>query len=98
MLIVAGTIRTKPEDRDQVLELAKTVMDATRQEDGCHDYVFTPDTQESDLIRLYELWESGEHLGAHAKTEHLADWRKAAGGLITGTDIKVYTISDSRSL
>jgi len=98
MLIVAGNLRTAPENRDRVVEMAATVMTATRQEDGCHEYVFTADSQEPDLIRLYELWDSGEHLSAHLKTAHLAEWRQTAGDLIVESEIKIFTISETRDL
>jgi len=98
MLIVAGNLRTAPENRDRVVEIAATVMNATREEDGCYEYVFTADSQEPDLIRLYELWESGEHLSAHLKTSHLAEWRQAAGDLIVESEIKIFTISETRDL
>jgi len=98
MIIVAGTMRTAPEHRDRVLEHAAVVMDATRQEDGCHEYVFTADSQESDLIRLYELWESDEHLAAHLKTPHIAAWRESSQDLVTEREISVFTVVDSRRL
>jgi quinol monooxygenase YgiN len=98
MLIVAGSMTTAPEDRDEVMRLAQSVMHATRREEGCHEYVFTADSQDPGLIRLYERWEGDDQLTAHLETAHIAQWRETAGPLITGRDIKIFTISESRDL
>lgn len=98
MLIVAGTFTTAPGERDRVLDLAREVMAATRREEGCHEYVFSPDIDDGDLIRLYELWEGQEQLDAHLRTPHIAAWREASAGLITGRSVQIFTIADSREL
>lgn len=98
MLIVAGTLTTAPADRNRVLELARDVMEATRQEDGCHEYVFSPDVDDPGLIRLYELWEGEEQLAAHLETPHIAAFRDAGDGLITGRSIDIFTVSGTREL
>ena len=73
-------------------------MDATRTETGCHEYVFSADVHEVDLIRLYELWESQAHLAAHLDAPHIADWREASDDLITERDISVFTIAERKEL
>jgi quinol monooxygenase YgiN len=98
MIIVAGTFTTAPGKRDQVLEMSTGVVATTRQEEGCHEYVFSPDTEQPDIIRLYELWETAENLAAHARAPHLKEWREASTGLITGRSIKMFTVTDAQDL
>lgn len=98
MVIVAGTFTTAPGQRDRVLDLARDVVAATRREEGCREYVFSPDADEPDLIRLYELWDSQDHLDAHLQTPHVAEWRDVSAGLITGRSVRVFTIAGSREL
>lgn len=98
MLIVAGTFTTAPGERDRVLELAQGVIAATRQEPGCQEYVFSPDVDDSDLIRLFELWDGQDQLDAHFRSPHIAEWQEASRGLITGRSIRIFTIADSREL
>ena len=43
--------------RDQFLAAVAPLVAATLLEDGCHTYAFTPDPDDADLIRLYELWD-----------------------------------------
>lgn len=98
MLIVAGTFTTAPGERDRVLDLAGDVMASTRQEDGCHEYVFSPDVDDPDLIRLYELWDGQEQLDAHLETPHITAWRNASADLIIGRSVRIFTIADIRDL
>ncbi len=98
MLIVAGTLTTAPGERDRVLALAREVIAATRQEDGCRDYVFSPDIDDPDVIRLYELWDGPEQLDAHLRSLHIATWREASADLFTDRSIMVFTVTGSKEL
>ena len=98
MLIVASTFTTAPGERNRVLDLARNVMAATRQEEGCREYVFSPDVDDPDLIRLYELWDEQEQLDAHLRTPHIAAWRDASKGLITGRSVQIFTIAEVKDL
>ncbi|MDH4278802.1 MAG: antibiotic biosynthesis monooxygenase [Acidimicrobiia bacterium] len=98
MLIVAGTFTTAPGERDRVLDMARDVMAATRQEEGCHEYVFSPDVDDPELIRLYELWDGQDELDAHLGTPHIAAWREASAGLIVGRSVRIFTIAEIKDL
>lgn len=95
MLIIAGTLTVEPDHRQAMLESVATMVEASRAEAGCHEYVFTPDPHEPSLVRLFELWESEEALAAHFASEHMASWQERAADLpITGRDIAKYTIAE----
>ena len=98
MLIVAGTFTSAPGAREQVLDHAGEAMAATRQEEGCHSYVFSPDVDDPNLIRLYELWEGEEELNAHLQTAHIAEFRQATEGLIVGRSVHIFTVTERREL
>jgi quinol monooxygenase YgiN len=91
MIIVAGTLRV-PEDRiDELMPVARATVDATREEDGCIVYSFAVDVEDGGLLRIYEEWESREHLAAHGKQPHMAPWRaKLAEIGATDRNLKVY--------
>ena len=90
-VIVAGTIRVPPENIDALRPHALQVIEATRQEPGCIVYSFAEDLVEPGLIRIFEIWESREHLEAHGKAPHMVPWREAvqAHG-VTERDLQVY--------
>jgi quinol monooxygenase YgiN len=91
MIIVAGTIRI-PEDRlEELLPVARSTLEATRREAGCNVYSFAVDLADTGLIRIYEEWETREHLDAHGKQEHMVPWRaKLAEIGASGRNLKIY--------
>jgi quinol monooxygenase YgiN len=95
MLIVAGEIRMQSGTRDQFLTAVKPLVAATLLEDGCHTYAFSPDPDDDDLIRLYELWDDEASLAAHLASEHIAEWRTTSASLpILSADIVKYTVTE----
>ena len=95
MLIIAGTVTVDPAERDRVLDAVAPMVAASRAEDGCHEYVFTPDPHDPAQVRLFELWESQGALDAHFASAHMAEWQALAADLpITGRDILKYQVSD----
>lgn len=65
MIIVGGTFEVDPERRDQFLAERHAVMQASRAETGCLDYVFSADPLVADRVLLFERWASQENLDAH---------------------------------
>jgi len=99
MLIIAGEIRMQPGTRQLFFDAVAPMVAATLQEAGCHAYAFTPDPDDDDLVRLYELWDGEESLAGHRASPHMADWRRRGASLpVTSRDLKLYTVSDVRPL
>ena len=67
MIIVVAKIRFENQaDRDRAVELSTPVQQATRdQEAGCHDYCFSADPCDGNIIQVYELWQDSDSLAAH---------------------------------
>jgi quinol monooxygenase YgiN len=96
MLIVAGEIRMQADTRGQFFAAVGPVVAATLLEDGCHTYAFTPDPDDADLIRLYELWDDEASLAAHLGSPHIAAWQTTSAGLpIASADLMKYTVTDA---
>ena len=99
MIIVAGTFRMQPGSRSRFLEQVAPMVAASLEEPGCRVYAFTPDPDDADLIRLYELWDHQEALDQHFASEHMAAWQERAASLpIMSRDIMCYTVTDARPL
>ena len=77
MIIVAGTIRINPDKSEAFLPHARKMLAATRQEAGCRVYSYAFDVEDAGLVRIYEEWDSRDHLEAHFKVPHMDDWRAA---------------------
>lgn len=99
MLIIAGEIRMQPGTRDQFFESVAPMVAATLREPGCRTYAFTPDPDDADLIRLYELWDDDESLAGHFASQHMAEWRERGATLpVIERNLHKYTISEASPL
>ncbi|WP_026379941.1 putative quinol monooxygenase [Afifella pfennigii] len=79
MITVAGQFRIPEGKQDALLPHARQMLAATRAEEGCILYAFAFDLEDPHLVRVYEEWESWEHLAAHGEAPHMAQWRAALG-------------------
>jgi quinol monooxygenase YgiN len=64
-VIVQGVFSVNPEEREQFLQGSMDGMRASRQEDGCLEYVIAADPLDPGRVVLSERWESMEHLQRH---------------------------------
>lgn len=65
VLIVAGTFVVTPEGREEFLASREATIRRSRGEAGCVEYSFAADSIDPGTVRLFEIWESREHLAAH---------------------------------
>lgn len=95
MLIVAGEIRMQPNTRHEFFEAVAPMVEATLREPGCRAYAFTPDPNDDELIRLWELWDDDDALAGHMASAHMAEWRERGRDLpVVSRDINKYTVAD----
>lgn len=81
MLIIAGTFRVDPPQREAAIAAAREMMTETHKEKGCHAYAFSADFSDPSLVHLFELWESEQDLHAHFTTPHMARFQAAIGSI-----------------
>lgn len=93
MLVIAGTIRIDPAQREGARAAAREMMEATRREPGCRSYVFSFDLDDPAVVHLFECWESAAALEAHFATPHMARFQQVVGGLVRGSEIQRYEVS-----
>jgi len=77
MLVVAGTVKVKPETRAEALQAAIRMAKATQAEPGCRSYGFYADVADPNTILIFEQWESEAALLAHFQTPHMAEFNAA---------------------
>jgi quinol monooxygenase YgiN len=94
VLIIAGSFRIDPPQRDAAIAAAREMMTETHKEKGCHAYVFSGDLADPTLVHLYELWESEADLHAHFATAHMARFQATNASVKPRDfDVKRYEIS-----
>jgi quinol monooxygenase YgiN len=69
MLIIAGSVRIDPADRDAFVAAHLDLVRRARQAPGCLDVAITADPLEPDRVNTFEQWESEEALDS---------WRQVA--------------------
>jgi quinol monooxygenase YgiN len=99
VLIVAGNLTVDPADIDRLQGAAAEMMAATRQEDGCIEYVFSVSMADPGTVQIFEIWESAEALEAHFTQPHMATFQAALADLtVTGSSLHRYEIASSAPL
>jgi quinol monooxygenase YgiN len=96
MIHVLAIITTKPGKRDEVLAAFRANMPAVHAEAGCVEYGPVIDAEGgagakfgADTFVVVEKWESLEHLGAHARSPHMAAYAAKTKDLLANREIHV---------
>lgn len=99
MLIIAGRLTFDPAHTQTAKDAAAEMMAATLEEEGCQDYVFSIDMADEATIRIFEIWDSEEHLAAHFQTEHMKVYREKIAGIgISDRSIAKYQVASSEPM
>ena len=69
---IIGTVKARPETRDELLALLAAQVAPTRNEPGCINYDFHVDAADPCCFVFYENWQSQTDLDAHLAMPHLA--------------------------
>lgn len=70
MLVVHATFPVKPERREEVVELARELVEKSNQEPGMIDYRAAVDVQDENVIRFVEQYEDAAAFESHTQTDH----------------------------
>jgi len=103
MVIVQGTFRVAPGDRDAFLAQSVAGMVASRAEQGCIEYVMAADPVDADRVVLSERWASMQDLDEHLqragqRRSANADAAAATPVPVLSREIAIYEIASVRPL
>ena len=94
-IIVSGTLRVAPPERDRYLAARRPVLEAARRAPGCLDFSLSPDLLEADRINVHERWRSREDLLAFRSS---GGPEPDDGGIaLTGADVLLHHIASSEA-
>jgi quinol monooxygenase YgiN len=79
MIVVTAKVTSTQEDIVALQGAIATMEKASREEEGCLDYTFSIELNDSCVIRITEKWETVEALQAHFNTPHMAEFQAAMG-------------------
>ena len=97
MINVIATINLKPGTRGEFLKIFNANVPAVLAENGCVDYVPAIDvdakldaqSKDENAVVVIEKWETLDALHAHLQAPHMVEFRKNAGDMIAGMELKV---------
>ncbi|MEA3389484.1 putative quinol monooxygenase [Sphingobium sp. CCH11-B1] len=84
MLMILGTFRLPADKMDAGRPAMTRMVEASRAEDGCVEYVFAEDVADPGLIHVKERWVDQAALDRHNAAAHMAEWRAAGAALGIG--------------
>ena len=65
MIVITAIVQSSAADIEALRPALVEMENASRAEDGCHDYTFLQELGNPDVLRINEKWESMEALQAH---------------------------------
>ena len=77
MIVVNAVIETTAENIANMTAAIAEMETASRLEAGCHDYTFSVEINNPDVIRITEKWESMAVLMDHFGQPHMAAFQAA---------------------
>ena len=99
---INGTITLPPgtvADNPETVEAIKTMVAASRADDGCIDYTFAQDLTDPDTLIIYERWRDQSAVAAHGTSSHMAEFQKVmAANPPIGRDLRIYETDDGKPL
>jgi quinol monooxygenase YgiN len=99
MIVIAGSVTIRPEQRAEATRAALAMARATSTEPGCISYRFASDLGNPDTFLIFEEWESDEALARHFQSEHMRTFREQLPKLVAGpARIARYTVSDKTAM
>ena len=94
MIVVAGHLVVRPEDREHHLKGCASVVEQARSSPGCLDFAITADLVDSGRIDIFERWESQAALemfrGSGPSDEQ--------GAAVLAASVAEYDVADVRIL
>ena len=77
MIVVNVTIESTEADIAELKSAMAVMEKASRLEEGCDDYTFSIELNNSNMLRITERWHSMDALAAHFKAPHMAEFQAA---------------------
>jgi len=94
MIIVAGHLLVKPEEREHYLDGCVSVVEQARSSPGCLDFAITADLVDPGRIDIFERWESQ----AAVETFRGSGPSDEQGAAMLAASVAEYDVADVRTL
>jgi len=91
MKIIAVHSKAKPEKRNKLIALCKSMIAPSRAEAGCISYTFFQDITDENKFFFYEEWKDQTAIDFHFATPHFLAFQKQFAALLSEPEtIKIH--------
>ena len=84
MKIITVYCLAKPEYRNKLITLGKSMINPSRAENGCIHYSFYQDLNEENKFFFYEEWKDQASIDVHNNTKHFLEFQPQFKNMIDG--------------
>lgn len=100
MIQVNGTVRLARDLDEATLRVLTTMIEASRDEDGCLHYAYARDLLDPATMVILEHWRDQAALDRHFAMPHMATFRAALAesGAIASMDVRAFDTNEGRAL
>ena len=84
MIVIAGSVPIRPDQREEATRVALTMARATQVEPGCVTYRFSTDLADPNTFLIFEEWASEDALVRHFESDHMRVFREQVPRLVAG--------------
>ena len=99
MLLIVGTVRLPASNLAAARPAMAAMVEASRAEAGCLEYVYAEDVLNPGHIHVKERWVDQAALTQHFQSAHIATWRSSWPALGIGErDLKLYEVGEPQSV
>lgn len=98
MIIVTLSMVVKAEERENLLQIVRMILEPTRVEKGCLNYHCYQDVEDKDAFVILEQWETQQDLERFIQSRNYQQLLTAMELLIEAPEIKINAISYTAGL
>jgi quinol monooxygenase YgiN len=97
MIIIHAGLSILKEKEEEFLNEVKTLIEASRKENGNIQYDLMKDTEKESKYMMVEVWENQEAVQSHNTSEHFAVFgQKAQSFMAAPTNVKIFAGQEVR--
>ncbi|MFZ1992090.1 MAG: putative quinol monooxygenase [Alphaproteobacteria bacterium] len=99
MILVTGHVMVAEGALTRLKPAMEAQLAATRAEEGCIEYTYAVDVQDSRKILVHEKWRDWAALDAHFKKPHMLPWRAALKGAgLSERELRAFEVGDGKEV
>lgn len=84
MIVMHATMPVDPDSREDALDLARDLAEASREEDGVIDYRVATDAEDPNTVRVFEQYEDDAAVEAHMNSDHFQSFQADIAAHLAG--------------